>query len=57
MDGLLVELTRTDGSALQLTLELEGTTSKQGYPEDVVEVVKANAHDLKLDDGAFGFEE
>ena len=57
MDGLLVELTRTKGAALRLTLELEGTTSTQGYPEDVVETVKANARDLKLNDGSFGFEE
>ena len=57
MDGLLVELTRTKGSALRLSLELEGTSFDQGYPEDVVDTVKANARDLKLDDGSFGFEE
>ena len=57
MDGLLVELTRTTGSTLRLTLELEGISTEQGYPEDVVKVVKANAHDLKLDDKSFGFEE
>lgn len=48
MDGLLVELTRTKGSTLRLTLEIEGTAAEQGYPEDVVETVKANARDLKL---------
>ena len=57
MDGLLVELTRTTGSTLRLTLELEGMSTEQGYPEDVVKIVKANAHDLKLDDKSFGFEE
>ena len=57
MDGLLVELTRTKGSELKLTLELEGSSAEQGYPEDVVEIVKANARDLKLKDGSFGFEE
>ena len=57
MDGLLVELTRTGGSSLHLTLELEGTSTEQGYPEDVVDTVKANARDLKLDDESFGFEE
>ena len=57
MDGLLVELTRTGGSSLSLTLELEGTAPEQGYPEDVVDTVKANARDLKLDDESFGFEE
>ena len=57
MDGLLVELTRTGGSSLRLTLELEGTAGEQGYPEDVVDTVKANARDLKMDDQSFGFEE
>ena len=57
MDGLLVELTRTGGSSLRLTLELEGTAAEPGYPEDVVDTVKANARDLKLDDESFGFEE
>ena len=55
MDGLLVELTRTPGSQLRLTLEIYGTAA--GYPKDVVETVKANARDLKLPEGSFGFEE
>ena len=57
MDGLLVELTRTQGSTLRLTLEIDGTTVEQGYPKDVVETVKANARDLKLEEKSFGFEE
>ena len=57
MDGLLVELTRTDGSDLKLTLEIEGTSTREGYPKDVVDTVKANARDLKLDSESFGFEE
>ncbi|MCY3988741.1 MAG: DUF499 domain-containing protein [Gammaproteobacteria bacterium] len=57
MDGLLVELTRTDGSDLKLTLEIEGTSTSEGYPKDVVDTVKANARDLKLDTESFGFEE
>ncbi len=57
MDGLLVELTRTKGSTLRLTLEIEGAAAEQGYPEDVVKTVKANARDLKLDDGNYGFEQ
>ena len=56
MDGLLVELTRTQGSNLRLTLEIDGT-AEQGYPKDVVETVKANGRDLKLDEASFGFEE
>ena len=57
MDGLLVELTRTRGSTLRLTLEIEGGSSEQGYSKDVVDTVKANARDLKLDEASFGFEE
>ena len=56
-EGLLVELTRTKGSTLRLTFEIDGSTTGDGYPEDVVETVKANARDLKLDDGIYGFEQ
>ena len=57
MDGLLVELTRTPGSRLRLHLEIEGTADDGGYPADVVDTVKANARDLKLDENNLGFEE
>ena len=57
MDGLLVELTRTKRSNIQLTLEIVGTAVEQGYPKDVVDTVKANARDLKLDQASYGFEE
>ena len=57
MDGLLVELTRAPGSALRLHLEIEGTAGNGGYPEDVVDTVKANARDLRLDEASLGFEE
>ena len=57
MDGLLVELTRTPGSSIVLTLEIQGSSGKDGYPEDVVEVVKANARDLKLNADHLGFAE
>ena len=57
MDGLLVELTRTPGSSIALTLEIQGSGGEGGYPDDVVEVVKANARDLKLNDDDLGFEE
>ena len=57
MDGLLVELTRTPGSSLTLTLEIQGCGGEDGYPEDIVETVKANARDLKLNDDDLGFEE
>ena len=57
MDGLLVELTRTQGSQVKLTLEIQGKGGNSGYPEDVVKTVKANAGDLKLDDECMGFAE
>lgn len=57
MDGLLVELTRTPGSRLSLTLELAGESGENGYPEDVVKTVEANARDLKLKPEDLGFEE
>ena len=56
MDALLVELTRSRGSNVRVTLEIEGIAEKHGYPKDVVDIVKANARDLKLDEDAFGFE-
>ena len=56
MDGLLVELTRSPGSAVKMTLEIEGTAKGLGYPKDVVDTVKANARDLRLDEESFGFE-
>ena len=57
MDGLLVELTRAPGNSLRLHLEIEGTAGNGGYPEDVVDTVKANARDLRLDETSLGFEE
>ena len=57
MDGLLVELTRVPGSHLRLHLEIEGSAGDDGYPEDVVGTVKANARDLRLDENNLGFEE
>ena len=57
MDGLLVELTRAPGSNLRLHLEIEGAAGGDGYPEDVVDTVKANARDLGLDETGLGFEE
>ena len=57
MDGLLVELTRAPGSRLRLNLEIEGAAEDGGYPEDVVDTVKANARDLRLDESNLGFEE
>jgi hypothetical protein len=57
MDGLFVELTRAPGTSLRLHLEIEGAAGDNGYPEDVVDTVKANARDLRLDGTSLGFEE
>ena len=56
MDALLVELTRSPGSTVRVTLELAGRAGEEGYPKDVVEIVKANARDLEIDGESFGFE-
>ena len=56
MDGLLVELTRGACSTVRVSVEIQGHAQEAGYPADVVETVKANARDLKLDESAWGFE-
>ena len=56
MDALLVELARSRGSNLRVTLEIHGAAGEPGYPKDVVDTVQANARDLKLDQKKFGFE-
>jgi predicted AAA+ superfamily ATPase len=53
---ILFELTRPAGSTLKITLEIEGSSSA-GYPQDVVDVIRANLRDLKLDVSDVGFEE
>lgn len=55
-EEILFELGRSDGSSLRLTLEVEAS-APSGYPDDVVEVVRANIRDLKLDAGKVGFED
>ena len=56
MDALLVELTRSRGSSLRVTLEIHGSAGEPGYPKDVVDTVQANARDLNVDEKKFGFE-
>jgi hypothetical protein len=55
-EEILFELTRANGATLKLTLEIEGAMAN-GYPDDVVNVVRSNIRDLKLDTSAVGFEE
>ena len=56
MDGLLVELTRVPGSTIRISVEISGDAGESGYPTDVVNIVKANAQDLKLSRDTWGFE-
>ena len=56
MDGLLVELTREKGSSVRVSVEIRRDAQEAGYPADVVDTVKANAQDLKLDEAQLGFE-
>lgn len=53
---ILFELTRPNGANLKITLEIEGSAAS-GYPQDVIDVVRANLRDLKLDTSEVGFEE
>lgn len=55
-EEILFELTRPKGATITLTLEIEGT-SADGYPDDVIDVVRSNIRDLKLNPGEVGFEE
>jgi predicted AAA+ superfamily ATPase len=55
-EEILFELTRSNSSTLKLTLEIEASAAT-GYPDDVVDVVRSNIRDLKLDASKVGFEE
>lgn len=55
-EEILFELGRPQGATLRITLEIEAS-SPAGFPDDVVDVVRANVRDLKLDAGKVGFED
>jgi len=55
-EEILFELTRGSGTTLKLSLEIEASMAS-GYPDDVVNVVRANIRDLKLDANEVGFED
>jgi hypothetical protein len=55
-EEILFELGRPNGANLRLVLEVEAS-APGGYSNDVVDVVRANIRDLKLDAGKVGFEE
>ena len=46
----------SNGATLKLSLEIEGSMAT-GYPDDVVDVVRSNIRDLKLEFSEVGFEE
>jgi len=54
-EEILFELTRAKGSELKLTLEIEAS-APAGYSDDVVDVIRANIRDLKIDPTNIGFE-
>jgi hypothetical protein len=54
-EEILFELTRGNGATLRLTLEIEGSMAN-GYPDDVVDIVRSNIRDLKLAPSEVGFE-
>ena len=45
--NISLQLTKNEGMPVQLLKKGEGKAVETGYPDDVVEIVKANAHDLK----------
>jgi len=55
-EEILFELGRPYGANLRLVLEVEAS-APEGYPDDVVDVVRANIRDLKLDASKVGFED
>ena len=55
-EEILFELSRADGAQVKLTLEIEASSSS-GYSEDVVDVVRSNIRDLKLNAADVGFED
>ena len=54
-EEILFELIRGNGATLRLTLEIEGSMAN-GYPDDVVDIVRSNIRDLKLAPSEVGFE-
>jgi len=55
-EELLFELGRPNGATVKLTLEIDAS-SPAGYSKDIVDVVRSNVRDLKLDTGEVGFED
>ena len=55
MDAFLVELTRSPDFSVRVMLDLAGHAGEEGYPKGVVEIVKANVRDLKIDQQPIDF--
>jgi predicted AAA+ superfamily ATPase len=55
-NAVVMELQRTNGAKVKLTLEIEGE-APEGFDENEVSVVRDNAKQLKFKPGSTGFEE
>jgi hypothetical protein len=55
-NAVVMELQRTNGAKIKLTLEIEGEAS-EGFAEGEVSVVRDNAKQLKFKSESTGFEE
>ena len=53
---ILHELEKPEGVVLKLTLEIDAN-APNGYSNDIIDVVRSNIRDLKLDRNEIGFEE
>lgn len=51
--SILSELDRARGSTIKLTLDIDAEAA-EGFPDDVVAVIRDNAQSLRISD--FGFE-
>jgi hypothetical protein len=55
-NAVVMELQRTNGAKVKLTLEIEGE-AREGFDESEVSVVRDNAKQLKFKPESTGFEE
>ena len=56
LNAVVMELRRTNGAQVKLTLEIEAESSN-GFPETDVSVVRDNARQLKFKAESTGFED
>ena len=56
LNAVILELQRTSGAKVKLTLEIEAN-AESGFDESEVGIVRDNARQLKFTPGSTGFEE